>query len=287
MRRPSCLALIVLVSALGCAQCWRLVQTQMRADVGRRKVLVGAGVSCLALLTGEAAPSLALVKGNAPPPTKRKPPPGAGRSKTTSIDDAMAEGEKRADEMEGAIDDKYAGPLQVTKDGDRYRDVTIGTGSDVARGKEVDLRYRVMKLGKRSRDGISGEAQAVFSLGYGEDDDKEGSVLTAVIGEGSLIEALDSGMVGMKTGGRRRVLVAPQRGWKNMLRQECSYDGAGGGGRIDVGTAVGIPAVSVAEAEDCLDLRRLPTPGNYGARRRLARRFDEALIVEVEVVNVK
>ena len=32
-------------------------------------------------------------------------------------------------------------------------------------GPQIELRYRVMRSGKRSRDGISGEAQSLYSLG--------------------------------------------------------------------------------------------------------------------------
>ena len=35
------------------------------------------------------------------------------------------------------------------------------------------MKYRVLRLGKRARDGVSGEASPVFSFGYGEDDDTE------------------------------------------------------------------------------------------------------------------
>lgn len=35
------------------------------------------------------------------------------------------------------------------------------------------------------------QTQSVFSLGYGEDDDKEGDVLTVPIGSGRLVSAVD------------------------------------------------------------------------------------------------
>jgi hypothetical protein len=38
------------------------------------------------------------------------------------------------------------------------------------------------------------------------------------------------------------------------------------------------------QVEDCLDLTRIPSPASFGARRRMGRRFDESLIVEVEVL---
>ena len=53
----------------------------------------------------------------------------------------------------------------------------VGTGAAIAQGSAADIKYRVLRLGKRSRDGLSGEASLVFSFGYGEDDDKESDVL--------------------------------------------------------------------------------------------------------------
>jgi hypothetical protein len=54
-------------------------------------------------------------------------------------------------------------------------------------------RYRALRLGKRSRDGVSGEATTVFSFGYGEDDDKDGDSLDVTLGESNLIPALEQG----------------------------------------------------------------------------------------------
>lgn len=41
------------------------------------------------------------------------------------------------------------------------------------------------------------------------------------------------------------------------------------------------------QVEDCIDLTLEPRPVGYGATRRMARRFDETLIVEVEMVGAK
>lgn len=51
-----------------------------------------------------------------------------------------------------------------------------------------------------------------------------------------------------------------------------------------VGQAV-VPLAEIVDIEGCLDFDRIPAPGNYGAKRRLARRFDEGLLVEVELVK--
>ncbi|CAM9603842.1 unnamed protein product, partial [Hapterophycus canaliculatus] len=41
------------------------------------------------------------------------------------------------------------------------------------------------------------------------------------------------------------------------------------------------------QVEDCIDVTLEPRPVGYGATRRMARRFDETLIVEVELVGTK
>ena len=79
-----------------------------------------------------------------------------------------------------------------------------------------------MRLGKRATDNLSGEASPVFSLGYGEDDDKETDTLKARVGDALLIPALDDAIRGMKPGGRRRLFVVPEKGWKKINAFLCS-----------------------------------------------------------------
>lgn len=47
------------------------------------------------------------------------------------------------------------------------------------------------------------------------------------------------------------------------------------------------PHLNLKQVEDCIDLTLEPRPVGYGATRRMARRFDETLIVEVEMVATK
>jgi hypothetical protein len=37
-----------------------------------------------------------------------------------------------------------------------YKDIIVGTGPKAVSGSEVTVKYRVLRLGKRSRDGLSG-----------------------------------------------------------------------------------------------------------------------------------
>jgi hypothetical protein len=46
-----------------------------------------------------------------------------------------------------------------------------------------------------------------------------------------------------------------------------------------------VPGTKIQDQEDCLDLTRVPAPTSYAARRRMGRRFDESLIIEVAVVS--
>jgi len=46
-----------------------------------------------------------------------------------------------------------------------------------------------------------------------------------------------------------------------------------------------VPGTKIDARDDCFDLTRVPSPTSYAARRRMGRRFDESLIVEVEVAR--
>ncbi|CAM9531610.1 unnamed protein product, partial [Hapterophycus canaliculatus] len=181
-------------------------------------------------------PASALVKGNAPPPGYNKKR-GSG----------YGNGEAEASATAGATSEEgdAARTFSVTKTGIRFKDLKIGDGPEVKPASVVDMRYRVEKLGKRSYDGISGETQSVFSLGYGEDDDKEGDTLTVPLGAGRLVSAVDEaslryrGVLGMRVGGVRRVAVRPERGWKKQ-DPKCATE-------IDMGVMSGVPGAALAK----------------------------------------
>ena len=153
-----------------------------------------------------------------------------------------------------------------------------------------DSKYRVMRLGKRATDNLSGEASPVFSLGYGEDDDSEKDFLSARVGGGQLIPALDSAIVGMRPGGRRRLFVVPEKGWKK-INSSCSAESNGASnagdasaGLADIAGQAIVPLAQMVDNGACIEDALLPQPANFGAKRRLARRFDEGLLLEVEVL---
>jgi hypothetical protein len=220
------------------------------------------GGAALAVLTGRATPAQALVKGVAPPEGYGR----GGKKKDLSLTD---DGKKITNkqealeigrEREAKLFEKDAGTFATTEDGDRYREEIEGDGEEVGEGSEVSIKYRVLRLGKRSRDGLSGEASLVFSYGYGEDDDKESDVLALTVGETPLIPALESAIYGMKEGGKRRISVRPERGWR---KNESGCGGRDIGKTLDLGVAAGVPGGYVTETETCLDNARVPAPKTF------------------------
>lgn len=47
-----------------------------------------------------------------------------------------------------------------------------------------------------------------------------------------------------------------------------------------------VPTTKVQDNDACFSTSRQPTPSNYGAKRRMLRRYDETLIVDCEVVKI-
>ena len=116
----------------------------------------------LIVTTGNPEPSLALVKGNAPPP--KKSASTGDKPKCTNVEECQAQAEKREQEEREKRED--GPPPQVTSTGIRYLDIEDGSGGEVVKdGDDVQVYYKVLKLGKRSYDGLSGEATVVFSRG--------------------------------------------------------------------------------------------------------------------------
>ena len=213
---------------------------------------------------------------------------GPKERKCKSIDECEALGEKREREMLASERTDF----ERTAGGDRYRDLIEGSGKTVAGGDSIEIRYRVMRLGTKARDGLSGEGQTIFSLGYGEDDDKEGDSLAVQLSGNNVIPGVSDALVGMKPGGRRRVLVRPERGWKETTgacaegtkslgldaAQRTSAQDGNLVFKADIGAAI--------ENENaCQNKVSAPQPRSYGAKARFGRRFDESLLVELDLVG--
>ena len=125
-------------------------------------------------------------------------------------------------------------------------------GAAIEAGSVVGIRYIVYRLSSGAYFKYSSGGKPVFlwSLGYGnEGQDDVGDLYTFTLGvAGDLPRAVPSALVGMRKGGRRRVLVPPQLGW----------------------------------TDDSIR----PRPITFGAKRRLVQHRDEPLLFEAEVVAV-
>ena len=137
-----------------------------RVTVSRRDA---AGMLRTGLLVAVAAattaatplPAYALVKGVAPPPkaTKEQKAAAVGTTKCTNVEECQAAAELR-EQQQRENDTANQIPSSVTAGGTRYRDLTVGSGTVTAKdGDQVTLYYKVLKLGKRSYDGLSGEVR--------------------------------------------------------------------------------------------------------------------------------
>lgn len=117
-------------------------------------------------------------------------------------------------------------------------------------GRVCDILYTVYRLSSGGYYRYSGGGTPVllYGLGYGyEGADDVGSTYRFTLGDRSAMPVAGTlGMVGMREGGRRRILVPPQLGW---------------GSEEKIG----------------------PLPRSFGGRRRLANHNEDPLLLEVEV----
>jgi len=255
----------------------------------RRDFLWKSSMSGLALMTASVSslqPAQALVKGNAPPPKKS----ATTALKCTNVDECQKIAEQKEQELKEERE-LNSTPTLVTKKGTRYKDLELGDPDKgvVEDGNEVTLIYKVLKLGKRSYDGISGEGTVVFSRGYGLEDDETAlgtKSFVTTVGSVQNIRALNDAIVGMNVNGMRRFSVQPQAGWEKPTKLcDGGPGGQGAGGDLKTDYVV-VPTATMVSTETCFDNTKLPFPISYGEQRRMAQRFDQALIMEVQVLKV-
>jgi FKBP-type peptidyl-prolyl cis-trans isomerase len=86
------------------------------------------------------------------------------------------------------------GTLTATSDGLKYRDVTVGTGATIATGQILSVHYS----GCRAPDGLK----------FDENNDAN-PTLDFQVGAGALIQGFEEGVIGMKVGGRRQLVLPP------------------------------------------------------------------------------
>jgi FKBP-type peptidyl-prolyl cis-trans isomerase len=234
----------------------------------------------------------ALVKGVSPPPPKSSVE--GGRPKCTNVEECQAAAELK-EQQERERQEANQVPASIAAKGTRYRDIELGNENDgknarvVKVGDEVTVYYKVLKLGKRSYDGLSGEGTVVFSRGYGYEDDEDRprqKSWTTTVGALSNIGALNDAILGMRVSGIRRIVVLPEQGWRKPGRQcDGGPGGSGAGGDLKTDYVV-VPTATMVATEACLDASKQPYPTSFAQQRRMAQRFDQSLILEVEVVKI-
>jgi len=258
---------------------------QENASSRRRDYLKQSAAIFGAAMAWNVPAAEALVKGVAPPPPKKS---SGDKPKCTNVEECQEMAYIREQELREK--EERGPPPKVTSTGIKYRDIEDGSGDvEVKDGAELEIYYKVLKLGKRSYDGISGEGTVVFSKGYGLEDDenKPGSKsFKTVVGGYSNIVALNEATIGMKVGGIRRFSILPQKGWEKATRA-CDGGPGGGGTGGDIKTDyVVVPTATMVDQEACFDTTKQPFPIAYAQQRRMAQRFDQSLIMEVQVVKV-
>ena len=134
----------------------------------------------------------------------------------------------------------------------------------------------------------------MYETGYGlEDDEEEGKEYyfeCRVAGENDasnrVILALTDALVGMSVGEVRRLSVTPQRGWELPGRAcDGGPGGQGNGGELKTDYVV-VPTATMVATETCFDKTRLPFPTTYAQQRRMAQRFDQSLILQIELQTI-
>ena len=128
--------------------------------------------SLLTLLPPTALPSNALVKGNAPPPKKKDQDNNdhTDQRKCRNVEECqeMAEQQEAKRQQLAMAEMEASGIKPVTVQGTRYLELESGRegGSIVKEGDVVEVYYKVLKLGKRSYNGMSIEGTIRFTKEY-------------------------------------------------------------------------------------------------------------------------
>jgi len=265
----------------------------LHASTGRRGFAMN---SVLAACTSFLSPDVcvALVKGNAPPPKKSSEE--NAKPKCRNVEECQDQAERlAAQQQEQEI--SQATPLIKAPGGTRYKVISEGVGGTsrtVSSGDRVRIYFKVLKLGKRSYDGVSGEGTVIFSKGYGLEDDEAvdkplqdpSKSFEFVVGDMKIIDSLNDAILGMSVGDVRRISLLPERAWRKPgLSCEGGPGGRGTGGELRTDYIV-VPTATMVQEEICLDSGKKPYPQTYAQQRRMAQRFDQSLIIEVQLVSI-
>jgi peptidylprolyl isomerase len=81
----------------------------------------------------------------------------------------------------------------------KYQDLKVGKGEKAAQGKTISMLY----TGWFDINGTKGEK-------FDSSIDKGGKPLTFILGVGRAIKGLDEGIIGMRVGGKRLIMIPPE-----------------------------------------------------------------------------
>uniref|UniRef100_A0A383WF78 peptidylprolyl isomerase n=1 Tax=Tetradesmus obliquus TaxID=3088 RepID=A0A383WF78_TETOB len=139
-----------------------------------------------------------------------------------ALQQCLREERKRREAEEGSDEQqqeqqglKYEQPgeLVTLPSGLQYREISVGSGPEALLGLECDISYTVYRLSSGGYYKYSGGGTPVYmwSVGYGQEGrDDLGDTYRFRLGDPSAVpSAVAAAMLGMRAGGRRRVLVPP------------------------------------------------------------------------------
>ena len=106
--------------------------------------------------------------------------------------------------------------MQTTPSGLQYEDTTVGSGAEAKAGQHVHVHYTGWLYN-------NGQQGAKFDSSVDRNDPFAFS-----LGAGMVIKGWDEGVVGMKVGGKRRLVIPPEMG----------YGSRGAGGVIPPGATL-------------------------------------------------
>lgn len=101
--------------------------------------------------------------------------------------------EKKADKAE----EELTGQVVTLAGGLQIKDIEVGSGPVVVKGKRVSIRYQGMLTNGK-----------VFDTNM-----PRGAPLQFIVGTGEVIKGMDNGVIGMKRGGKRRLVIPPSIGY--------------------------------------------------------------------------
>jgi FKBP-type peptidyl-prolyl cis-trans isomerase len=89
-------------------------------------------------------------------------------------------------------------PLTTTSDGLQYGDIRVGCGTQAKTGSTVAIEYTGWLNGGKEFDTSRAASRQAFEF---------------IIGSGQVISGVDEGVIGMRVGGKRRLVIPPSLGF--------------------------------------------------------------------------